>query len=546
MGFRPLPVLPVLVSAALAAVPACGPPPRSPDLVIFGGQVFDGSGREPVQADIAVRGDRITAIGRLDAGRAARVIDATGLAVAPGFLDAEGLSSVALLEDGSLDDRIRQGVTTEVLAGSDSAALWTGAAEQAAELRPFGLSVDWTGFRGYGDRLDAQGIAHNVVPLVSATRLRRDVAGDVARPLTAGEIQRMAARLEEAMQAGAVGVSVTPNEPPGSYATADELAALARAVASHRGVYATRLRNETFGLRESVAEALEIGVAAGARVVLFDLKIGRREGWGNSTEVFPLFYRDAVRRIGVGVTVVPEATRPRPVIRLVPDALRAGVLDPARRIDDPPLQSALRTALAASDWDNWTLAAGWDGLEVVSVPPGLDGAMVGRTIPDIAAARRVDPVLALAALARESHGQAIVRARLMSRQDFGEVAGLLAAIGSASVAARAGDGLTGPSGGAFPQFLGPLVREGHLVPLPLAIARIASVAPQFGLAGRGVITPGAFADLVIFDPAAIGAPVPPGSASPPLSPIRYVLVNGVTAVTPRGYTGARAGRVLTR
>ncbi len=539
-------VLSALVPAAIAAALACGAPARSPDLVILGGEVYDGTGRDAVRADVAVRGDRIVAVGRLDAGHAARVIDATGLVVAPGFVDAEGLSSAAVLEDGSLDDRVRQGVTTEVLAGDDSAALWTGDAEQVAALRPFALSVDWTGLAGYRDRLEARGIAHNVVPLVSATRLRRDIAGDDPRPLTVAEIQRMVTRLDDAMRAGAAGVSVTPQEPPGSYAPREELTALARTVARHGGVYATRLRTETFGLREAAMDVLEIGAATTARVLLYDVKIGARETWGNSTEMFPLFYRESVHHPGVGVTIVPETTRTRPVIELIPAALRASVLDPSTRLDDPHLLASLRTALSASDWDNWTLAAGWDGLEVAALPPGMDAAAVGRALPALAVERHVEPVLALAALARESRGRAVVRARLMTAADMGQAIRLQANVGSASAASRAPGG-SDAGAGVFASFLGPLVRDAHLLSMPQAISRISnSAAQQFGVTGRGVIQAGAFADLVLFDPATIGVPGAPRSSPPSTSAIRYVLVNGVTAVTPRGYTGARAGRVLLR
>lgn len=257
---------------SVVSVIACRPPDAF-DLIVRGGSVFDGDGRAAERADVGVKGDRIAFVGDLSGQSSARAIDAAGLIVAPGFIDAHGQSGTTLVADGNGESHLRQGITTEIIGEGDSPAFWTPEANDAARLRPLGITVDWTGFEGYFTRLQERGIAINLGTLVPAAAARRRIAGLENREPSSDDLSRMEAMVDQAMRDGAFGVSGPMNDSPGSFAKAPELVALARVAARHKGIYGSRLGGKTSNVFEALDEAVEIGREANVPIVIFDLRV---------------------------------------------------------------------------------------------------------------------------------------------------------------------------------------------------------------------------------------------------------------------------------
>src|SRR5205823_4640578 len=242
------------------------------DLVIRNGKIVDGTGNPWRHGDVAVRGQKIAAVGRVPAGRAKREIDARGLVVAPGFIDMHSHSDFLLLEDGRAQSKVRQGVTLEVLGEGNSAGPYQGKLPpRTAVIR--GKTVKWTTLGGYFDAVEQAGVSVNVVSYVGLDNVWQCVMGSsFQRPGTA-EFERMKGLVDEAMKEGAFGLSTMLAMPPGSLATTDDLVELSKVVAKYRGLYMTHNRNEGTGVVDAVKEAIAVGERAGVTVDVIHLKI---------------------------------------------------------------------------------------------------------------------------------------------------------------------------------------------------------------------------------------------------------------------------------
>lgn len=257
------------VAALAVAGAACQPPPRY-DIVVRGGTLVDGTGQPARQGDVGIIGDRIAFLGDLSGADADRVINAAGLVVAPGFINTHGRSGVTLLLDGQAESHVRQGITSEVIGDGGAPAYWGSEADEAALVEGFGVTYDWTGLDGYFTRLQERGVAINVGTLVPASAVWREVMGDADRAPSGAELARMEALVDEAMAAGALGVSGDLGHDTGRTVTAAGLTAMARAAARADGVLATGLRAGV-PVTEAVDEVAAIARDAGARLVLFHL-----------------------------------------------------------------------------------------------------------------------------------------------------------------------------------------------------------------------------------------------------------------------------------
>ncbi|MGH9556888.1 MAG: N-acyl-D-amino-acid deacylase family protein [Terriglobales bacterium] len=287
------------------------------DVLIRNGRVVDGSGNPWVYADVGIRGDRIVFAGRTPVGATAqRTIDATGLVVAPGFIDMLGQSEISLLIDPRAVSKITQGITTEITGeGSSVAPLDDRLAREARQierLERLGIPVDWRTFDQYFARLDKQGAGINLGTFVGAAQVRRMVIGDDDRAPTRDELARMQTLVDEAMRQGAMGVSSSLIYAPGSYAKTEELIALARVAARYGGIYASHIRNESDGIQEALDEAFRIGREAGLPVEIWHLKTAGKQNWGRMGEVLARI--EQARAGGVDVTadrILTSLLRPR-------------------------------------------------------------------------------------------------------------------------------------------------------------------------------------------------------------------------------------------
>lgn len=551
--------LPPSIALALAALALAGVPPsplpgakavQEADLLLRNARVVDGSGKPSYRADLAIRDGRIAAIGALGDRPAARVIDAAGRVVAPGFIDMMGQGSLPLaLEPRSAESKLRQGITTMLSGeGGSPAPLDDAMAERLA--RRIGQEVPWRDYEGYFAFLESRGIGLHVIHNVGATRIRRVVLGERAVEPDAGQLARMRELVAEAMEAGAVGVSTALIYPPATYASTDELVALCEVAARYGGVYFTHMRNEGVRLLEAVDEAIEVGRRAGIPVHIFHLKAAGRANWSLMERALERI--EAARAEGLRVTAdiypyVRNGIGLRAFIH--PRHFTEGTAALLARLDDPAVREEIRREMESTyDWENWYRHVGrdWDEVLVADVGEGVDDAIVGRTLAEVAADRGVDPWSVFFELVRGGDVGVMPRSMNEAQKAAALRAPFVAFDTDAPPTDPATAGGTHPRAfGAFARVLAKYVREDGLLTLEEAVRRLAALPAEIlGLEDRGRIEVGAIADLVVFDPDRVQ------DRATFTEPLRYaegfdfVLLRGVPAIDEGRVTGAKAGEVI--
>ncbi len=384
--------------AALVIASACQPSPPLFDVIVRGGQLLDGTGAEPRRADVGIKGDRITSIGDLSGQRAAQDVDAAGMVVAPGFIDVQGQSGTTLLVDGHGESHLRQGITSEIIGEGGSPAYWTPESvfldADADALDALGISVDWSGFRGYFDTLEKRRVAINVGTLVPATMVRRQIVGLENRDPTADELAAMRRMVDEAMRNGAFGLSSALIYPPGSFAKTPELVALATVAASRGGIYVSHVRGESFNLFNALDEAVQIGREAKIPVVIFHLKVGARQNWGRMGEVVAKLPEANRTGVSVQATMYPYAAGGTGLAASLPLWVQeGGPKKMIERLKDPAVRARARREIETTiaGWENLVLGATFDGIQIASVPREADQSVIGKRIGAIASERGQDP-----------------------------------------------------------------------------------------------------------------------------------------------------------
>ncbi len=512
-----------LVVAAAGAVAAQTRPAF--DLLVGGGTVVDGSGGPGVRADVGVRDGRIAAVGRLTGATAHAVIDASGLVVAPGFIDVHTHAD-DIADTPRAENFVRMGVTTVVAGNCGTSALDIG--EELSRIKQVGVSVNF-----------ATLVGHNTV--------REAVLGRADRPPDAVELSKMKGLVWKAMADGAVGFSTGLQYVPGAYADIVEIISLARVAADVGGLYATHLRNEGTRIGEAVDEAIRVGAAAGCPVEISHLKIDSPSRWGQAGKV--LAQIDAARTSGVDVEADEYAYTAGSSglgIRFPDWALEGGRDQVRARLDDPAtwarIQAEMKQTLAERGFDDLSFAV----VASYSPDPSLDGLSMKQVAARIEGSPSLDAQLE-AARAMMREGGASMVYHLMSDDD---VARFMrhpeVAIASDASVLTSGEGMPHPRGyGNNARVLGLFVRERHVLTLEDAVRKMTSLpARHFKFADRGLVKPGYAADLTIFDPARVADTAT--YTAPHAYPvgIPFVIVNGVVVVSHGEHTGARPGQVL--
>jgi N-acyl-D-amino-acid deacylase len=542
------------LTVALALTSACQTAAPKFDIVIRGGDILDGTGAAARRADLAVNGDRIVAIGDLSQSNAGRVIDATGLTVSPGFIDVQGQSGTTLLADGNGESHLRQGITSEIIGEGGSPAFWTKESADTEALAPFGVTVDWTGFSGYFDRLRRRGVTINVGTFVPATVVRRTIIGADNRPPTAEELGRMEAMVDQAMRDGAFGLSSALIYVPGSFAKTDELIALARVAAKHKGIYISHIRGESFNLFNAMDEAVTIGREAALPVVIFHLKVAAKANWGRMGEALAKIAAANASGVKVTATMYPYTAGGTGLAATLPLWVQEGGRERMlARLNDPATRAKARQEIETrlDGWENLLMGATFEGIQIASVPKEFDQRVIGKRITEIAAERKRSPWDVYFQLLIDSGGRIGALYHMMSEQDV--KTGLQSdkvTIGTDSSALRSEGALAQGSPhprsyGTFPRVLGKYVREDKAIQLPDAIRRMTGMAAaQMQIADRGTIVLGNFADLVVFNPATVKDNATYERPHQYPTGIEYVMVNGAIVLDPKGLTGARPGRPI--
>jgi N-acyl-D-aspartate/D-glutamate deacylase len=561
MRFRSLSVVCVLVFWLADSVSAIAQTERTApnyDLIIRGGRVIDGTGNPWYSGDVAIRGDRIVAIGNLRGAAAARVIDAHGMVVSPGFIDMLGQSEFPLLIDNRSFSKLAQGITSEITGEGGSIAPQNALTVAAAQpgLDPYHLKIDWTTLDEYWLRLEKKGTPINLGTYVGAAQVREAVLGDVNRAPSAEELEKMKALVAQAMQQGALGISTALIYPPGHYARTEELIALARVAAQYGGIYATHMRSEGLNEVAAVREALHIGQEAQLPVEIFHLKVSGKNRAGKMIDIVRMIQQARDRGQDVTADMYPYLAGATALASSLPPWVADGGMGKLlERLRDPAVRQRIRTEMSSTGertWENLYLdAGGAPGVMVSSVVNPDLKQYTGKTVAEIAEVQKKDPFDCLFDFILADKGLSGALYFIASEEDL--QTGLRQPWTSIGLDANELS-LDGPlfephthprAFGSMARFLGHYSRDLNLLPLEQAIRKITSLpAQRERLVGRGLIKEGFFADITVFDPENIIDKATYTQPAQLAEGVKCVIVNGRIAFESGKATGAMAGRAL--
>ena len=525
------------------------------EILVKGGLVVDGTGAEGWKADVAIRDGRIVTVAPdLSTGDGC-VIDATGLIVAPGFIDIKTHSDWTLPLMPLSESKIRQGVTTEVIGhcGFSCAPVLPGKAEALAEY--LGPSAPWlnfvdTSFGNYVRTYPATSV--NRVMLVGHNTLRLMAMGLEDRPPEPDELNQMKQLLEEALLAGAYGMSSGLFTAPGSYSKGEELVELGRILKVNGAHYFTHLRDESNGVFDAVAEAIEFGERTGVHVQIVHLKLSGLDNWGSAGLLMEALHTARERGIAIDADLYPYTAASNPLKNLMPPWLQeGGVDDMLARLGVPELRARIKDEVGRAGLNNFGRIPSWDAIRI-SISPNQQH-YGGRTITDIATERGADPFDTVLDYIVEDRGQTRVLVDSISEDDvrafiasptvlFGSDGNSVAPYGPT------GQGMPHPRFyGTFARVLGHYVRDLGLLPLEHAVHKMTGAsALALGLADRGLIREGWAADLTVFDPSTIAERATFDDPHRYAEGIAQVIVNGDIVLNDGQHTGATPGQALAR
>ena len=536
-------VLALVIPSALLLISACGK--KEVDVVIRGGTLYDGSGGPPVVGDLAIDGDRIVAVGDLKGHAGRAEIDASGLAVAPGFINMLSWANESLIQDGRSMSDIRQGVTLEVMGEGNSMGPLNETMKQEMVERQSDIEfdVDWTTLGEYLQHLEARGISTNVASFVGAATVRIHEMGYEDRDPTPEELDAMLQLVREAMEEGAVGVGSSLPYIPAPFASTEELIALARVAADHDGMYISHIRNEGDEIFAALEEFVTIVREAGVRGEIYHLKVSHKRNWDKLDDVVALI--EAARQEGLAVTAdiytyhasstglnydlpawVKEGDHEERTARLKDPAVRERVIAETEMI---PPEDILLVSFRNEDLRHLT----------------------GKTLAEVAAMRGTSPVVTTMDLIIEDDSRIGTVRFTMNEDNIRRKIALpwvSLCSDSASLAPEPPFTNSQPhprAYGSFARLLGKYVREEGVISLEEAIHRLTGLpASNLKLEGRGKLAPDAFADVVVFDPAAVIDRATFEEPHQLATGVIHVFVNGEQVLKEGEHTGAKPGRFV--
>jgi len=559
-------ILNVAILAALVAAGACrtvahSSPSSAPaplyDVIIRHGTVYDGSGAPGVHADVGIRADRIEIIGDLSNATATTVVDAAGLVVAPGFINMLSWSTDALLVDGRSQGELREGVTTQIFGEGSSMGPLTAemkkrAVEQMGDLK---YEITWTTLSEYLKELERRGVSQNVASFIGATTIREHVIGLEDKKPTPAQLEQMRALVKEEMQAGALGIGSSLIYAPAFYASTEELIELCKAAAPFHGKYISHIRSEGNRLLEAVDELIRIAREAHVPAEIYHLKAAGESNWPKMDEVIAKI--EAARRDGLTITADMytytagatglDAAMPPWVLDGGYDAAYKRLADPATR---KRIAEAIRTP--SNDWENLFLAAGSpDRVLLVEFKSDALKPLTGKTLAEAARLRDEDPVDTIMNLVLEDHSRVGTVYFMISEENIRkEIVLPWLSFGSDAASMAPEPPFTKSSThprayGNFARVLGKYVRDDQVLTLPDAIRKLSALpAANLELDHRGFLRAGMYADVVVFDPAAIRDRATFENPHQYAVGVRDVFVNGRQVIKDGEHTGAKPGRAL--
>jgi len=530
--------------------------PKTYDIILRGGTIYDGSGGKPLVGDVAVNGDRIAAVGALGNARGKTEIDAKGLAVSPGFINMLSWATESLLVDGRAQSDIRQGVTLEVMGEGGSMgplndAMKKETVEQQGDIK---YDVTWTTLGEYLDQVAARGIAPNVASFVGATTVRIHEVGYANRPPTPEELARMRKLVDQAMEEGALGVGSSLIYAPAFYAGTDELVALCEEAAKYDGMYISHMRSEGNRLLEAIDELIEISRRAKLPAEIYHLKAAGRQNWGKLDAVIKKVEDARASGLKITADMYTYTAGATGLDASMPPWVQEGGLDEwIARMKDPATRvKVMKEIVTPTDqWENLFLAAGPDKIILVAFKNDKLKPLTGKTLAEVAKMRGKSPEETAMDLVIEDDSRVGTVYFLMSEENVRRQVALPWVSFGSDAEAPATEGVFLKSNphprayGNFARVLGKYVRDEKVAPLAEAIRKLTSLpAGNLKIRERGLLKEGYFADVVVFDPAKIQDHATFDKPHQYSTGVKHVFVNGVQVLKDGEPTGAAAGRVV--
>ncbi|HSV62886.1 MAG TPA: D-aminoacylase [Chthoniobacterales bacterium] len=551
-------VFALLISLALSPLAnAAESPAEKFDVIIKGGTVYDGTGEKPRVTDVAIRGDRIAALGNFSAEQAKTVIDAKGLAVAPGFINMLSWSTESLIEDGRSQSEIREGVTTEIMGEGNSMGPLNDRMKEriVKEQGDIKYEIKWNTLSEYLRYLETRGISCNVASFLGATTVRDFVIGLEDKQPTPAQLEQMRQLVRQEMEAGALGIGTSLIYPPAFYAKTEELIELCKVAAKYKGKYISHMRSEGNQLLQAIDELLRISKEANIPAEIYHIKAAGQPNW-NKADAMLAKIEDA-QKAGLKITAdmyTYTAAGTGLDACLPPWTEDGGYPALFKRLRDPATREKIKMEVQTptDKWENLYLAAGspekilLSGFKSEKLKP-----LTGKSLAEVAKMRGKDPIETAMDLIAEDESRIDTIYFLMSEENVKkEIVKPWVSFGS-DEASQAPEGNFMKSNchprayGNFARVIGKYVRDDKVMTLEQAIRKLSGLpATNLGLDHRGFVREGMFADVVVFDAATVGDRATFEQPHQYAVGMKHVFVNGAQVLKDGEHTGAKPGKAL--
>ncbi|PYK03874.1 MAG: aminoacylase [Verrucomicrobia bacterium] len=545
--------------SSLLAAETSGSPQNPPDfdVIIRGGTVYDGTGAEPKNVDVAIRGDRIAEIGDLKTAKVKTVVDASGLAVAPGFINMLSWSNESLIQDGRSQSEIRQGVTTEIMGEGESMGPVNDRVREhmLREQSDIKYEIKWNTLAEYLRYLETRGVSCNVASFIGATTIRENVIGFEDKPPTPEQLEQMRQLVRKEMEAGALGIGTSLIYPPAFYAKTDELIELCKVAAKYQGKYISHMRSEGNRLFEGLDELIRISREAGIPAEVYHIKAAGQQNWPKIDSLLSRI--EAAQKEGLKITADMYSYTAGGTgldASLPPWTEDGGYPALFKRLRDPATREKIKAQVntPTDEWENMYLAAGGPGhILLVGFKSDKLKPLTGKTLAEAARMRGKDPIDTAMDLIAEDESRIGTIYFIISEENIRkELSKPWISFGS-DEASQAPEGVFLKSNphprayGNFARVLGKYVRDEKVIPMKEAVRRLSGLpASNLGLDHRGFIKKGMFADVVVFDPATISDRATFEKPHQYAIGVKHVFVNGAQVIKDGEHTGAKPGRAL--
>jgi N-acyl-D-amino-acid deacylase len=527
------------------------------DVIIKNGAVYDGSGGEAQHIDLAIKGDRIAGLGDFKNAKAKSVIDAKGMAVAPGFINMLSWSNESLIQDGRSQSEIRQGVTTEIMGEGESMGPLNDRVrehmlKQQSDIK---YEIKWNTLAEYLQYLERRGVSCNVGSFIGATTIRENVIGFEDKAPTPEQLEQMRALVRGEMEAGALGIGTSLIYPPAFYAKTDELIELCKVAAKYQGKYISHMRSEGNQLMEAVEELIRISREANIPAEVYHIKAAGQKNWPKIDDLLARIEAAQKEGLNVRANMYTYTAAGTGLDASLPPWTEDGGYDALyKRLADPATREkiAAEVKVDSDQWENLYLAAGSpDKILLVAFKSEKLKPLTGKSLSEVAKMRGKDPVTTIMDLILEDRSRVGTIYFLMSEENVRkELAKPWISFGS-DEASQAPEGVFLKSNphprayGNFARVLGKYARDEKVITLPEAVRRLSALpATNLGLDHRGFLKEGMFADIIVFDPATIADRATFEKPHQYAVGMKHVFVNGAQVLKDGEHTGAKPGRAL--